>query len=243
MTSWNKCSWQAVHLSNDFLIITVQNSEFKTIAMNVSSSKLVRNWRDPSESNPAKRPCESNAGKSFSESNDGKRGSGSSNVKRPSGSNKGKRPIVIEDDDGSDSSEYSGDSEDSVDKENGEWMILIRRKFKFHPPFVMQEVDLKNLVVENRSIGKCTASFLSKEIEEAIKPDPRVQLFIEGPIWQRKYELGLSDMKIFRAKQMAEERLFGDWAKQYAQLRQYALEFEDENNPETKFKIDVEKMF
>ncbi|GJW22873.1 hypothetical protein Tco_0033495, partial [Tanacetum coccineum] len=47
----------------------------------------------------------------------GKRGSGSSNVKRPSGSNKGKRPIVIEDDDGSDSSEYSGDSEDSDDSD------------------------------------------------------------------------------------------------------------------------------
>ncbi|GJV19936.1 mutator type transposase [Tanacetum coccineum] len=372
--------------------------------------------KGPSESNPAKRPCESNAGKSFSESNDGKRGSGSSNVKRPSGSNKGKRPIVIEDDDGSDSSEYSGDSEDSDDSdfdigdediigdvdvdmddfrkhtdENVEWIECTEKEVQVPPPFDYEEVDLeefgsgtesddpecerkralkklakahrpvdglvysdnfyigqclanKTLIKEmvskiavaqrrqlwlsrndktrmtaecrgkvpvfndggpvckesgplenkpkgdsvkcnkkskkkgqvgesikcpwlvhctksskaetwwvrkfndnhtclqSRSIGKCTASFLSKEIEEAIKPDPRVPIASLKDQLQRKYELGLSDMKIFRAKQMAEERLFGDWAKQYAQLRQYALELK-EKNPETTIKIDVERCF
>ncbi|GKB67073.1 hypothetical protein Tco_0928485 [Tanacetum coccineum] len=45
-----------------------------------------------------------------------------------------------------------------------------------------------------------TASFLSKEIEEAIKPDPRVLIASLKDQLQRKYELGLSDMKIFRAK-------------------------------------------
>ncbi|GJR40745.1 mutator type transposase [Tanacetum coccineum] len=254
----------------------------------------------PSESNPAKRACESNAGKSFSESNDGKRGSGSSNVKRPSGSNKGKRPIVIEDDDGSDSSEYSGDSEDSDDSdfdigdediigdvdvdmddfrkhtdENVEWTECTEKE-QVPPPFDYEEVDLeefgsgtesddpecerkralkklakahrpvdglvysdnfyigqclanKTLIKEmvskivvaqrrqlwlsrneklrmtevcrgKKSIGKCTASFLSKEIEEAIKPDPRVPIASLKDQLQRKYELGLSDMKIFRAK-------------------------------------------
>ncbi|GKA07996.1 mutator type transposase [Tanacetum coccineum] len=332
--------------------------------------------KGPSESNPAKRPCESNAGKSFSESNDGKRGSGSSNVKRPSGSNKGKRPIVIEDDDGSDSSEYSGDSEDSDDSdfdigdediigdvdvdmddfrkhtdENVEWTECTEKEVQVPPPFDYEEVDLeefgsgtesddpecerkralkklakahrpvdglvysdnfyigqclanKTLIkemvskiavaqrrqlwlsrndktrmtaecrgkvpvfndggpvckesgpLENKpkgdsvkcnkkskkkgqvgesikcpcSIGMCTASFLSKEIEEAIKPDPRVPIASLKDQLQRKYELGLSDMKIFRAKQMAEERLFGDWAKQYAQLRQFAIGIERKNS-------------
>ncbi|GKD92265.1 mutator type transposase [Tanacetum coccineum] len=98
----------------------------------------------------------------------GKRGSGSSNVKRPSGSNKGKRPIVIEDDDGSDSSEYSGDSEDSDDSdfdigdediigdvdvdmddfrkhtnENVEWIECTEKEVQVPPPFDYEEVDLE----------------------------------------------------------------------------------------------------
>ncbi|GJZ55318.1 transposase, MuDR [Tanacetum coccineum] len=291
----------------------------------------------------------------------GKRGSGSSNVKRPSGSNKGKRPIVIEDDDGSDSSEYSGDSEDSDDSdfdigdediigdvdvdmddfrkhtdENVEWIECTEKEVQVPPPFDYEEVDLeefgsgtesddpecerkralkklakahrpvdglvysdnfyigqclanktlikemvskiavaqrrqlwlsrndktrmtaecrgkvpvfndggpvckesgplenkpkgdsvkcnkkskkKGQVGESHQMSLCTASFLSKEIEEAIKPDPRVPIASLKDQLQRKYELGLSDMKIFRAKQMAEERLFGDWASKYAQLR------------------------
>ncbi|GKG35125.1 hypothetical protein Tco_0440279, partial [Tanacetum coccineum] len=52
----------------------------------------------------------------------------------------------------------------------------------------------------------------------------------------------MSDMKIFKAKQMAKERVIGDWVKQYEQLRQYALELK-EKNPETTIKIDVERCF
>ncbi|GKC21416.1 mutator type transposase [Tanacetum coccineum] len=138
--------------------------------------------KGPSESNPAKRPCESNAGKSFSESNDGKRGSGSSNVKRPSGSNKGKRPIVIEDDDGSDSSEYSGDSEDSDDSdfdigdediigdvdvdmddfrkhtnENVEWIECTEKEVQVPPPFDYEEVDLEEFGsgTESDDVERC----------------------------------------------------------------------------------------
>ncbi|GJS45944.1 putative reverse transcriptase domain-containing protein [Tanacetum coccineum] len=70
----------------------------------------------------------------------------------------------------------------------------------------------KGQVGESHQMSLCTASFLSKEIEEAIKPDPRVPIASLKDQLQRKYELGLSDMKIFRAKQMAEEKLFGDWA-------------------------------
>ncbi|GJU68674.1 mutator type transposase [Tanacetum coccineum] len=58
---------------------------------------------------------------------------------------------------------------------------------------------------------------------------------------KKKGQVGES-IKCPWAKQMAEEKLFGDWAKQYAQLRQYALELK-EKNPETTIKIDVERCF
>ncbi|GKA27984.1 mutator type transposase [Tanacetum coccineum] len=96
--------------------------------------------------------------------------------------------------------------------------------------------------LQSRTVGKCTASFLSKEVKETIKPNPKVPISALKDQLQRKYELGMSDMKVFMVKQMAEERVIGDWVKQYAQLRQYALELK-EKNPDTTIKIDVERCF
>ncbi|GJX35850.1 mutator type transposase, partial [Tanacetum coccineum] len=91
------------------------------------------------------------------------------------------------------------------------WLVHCTKSSKAETWWVRKFND-NHTCLQSRSIGKCTASFLSKEIEEAIKPDPRVPIASLKDQLQRKYELGLSDMKIFRAKQMAEERLFGDWA-------------------------------
>ncbi|GJY95978.1 transposase, MuDR [Tanacetum coccineum] len=164
--------------------------------------------KGPSESNPAKRPCESNAGKSFSESNDGKRGSGSSNVKRPSGSNKGKRPIVIEDDDGSDSSEYSGDSEDSDDSdfdigdediigdvdvdmddfrkhtdENVEWTECTEKE-QVPPPFDYEEVDLEEFGSGTESDDpECERKRALKKLAKAHRP-------VDGLVYSDNFYIG-----------------------------------------------------
>ncbi|GJZ93063.1 mutator type transposase, partial [Tanacetum coccineum] len=121
------------------------------------------------------------------------------------------------------------------------WLLHCSKSKKAETWWVKKFND-SHTCLQSRSIGKCTASFLSKEIEETIKPNPRVPISALKDQLQRKYELGMSDMKIFRAKQMAEERVIGDWVKQYAQLRQYALELK-EKNPETTIKIDVERCF
>ncbi|GKC91909.1 hypothetical protein Tco_1157351 [Tanacetum coccineum] len=121
------------------------------------------------------------------------------------------------------------------------WLLHCSKSKKAETWWVKKFND-SHTCLQSRSIGKCTASFLSKEIKETIKPNPRVPISALKDQLQRKYELGMSDMKIFRAKQMAEERVIGDWVKQYAQLRQYALELK-EKNPETTIKIDVERCF
>ncbi|GKE28317.1 mutator type transposase [Tanacetum coccineum] len=101
------------------------------------------------------------------------------------------------------------------------WLLHCSKSKKAETWWVKKFND-SHTCLQSRSIGKCTASFLSKEIEETIKPNPRVPISALKDQLQRKYELGMSDMKIFRAKQMAEERVIGDWVKQYAhETRQF----------------------
>ena len=94
--------------------------------------------------------------------------------------------------------------------------------------------------LQTRDVKKCTATFLSKEIEHSIKPNPKIPLAALKDQLQKKYELGVSRQKVFRAKQMAQERVIGDYTKQYANLKQYVLEFK-EKNPDTTIKIEVER--
>nr|GFA87499.1 hypothetical protein [Tanacetum cinerariifolium] len=73
-------------------------------------------------------------------------------------------------------------------------------------------------------VKKCTASFLSKSVEESIKPNPKIPLNALKDQLHKQYEVGISKQKIFRAKKMAQERVEGNNTRQYAQLRDYCLE-------------------
>ncbi|GJT57272.1 mutator type transposase [Tanacetum coccineum] len=55
----------------------------------------------------------------------------------------------------------------------------------------------------------------------------------------KKFEVGVSKQKVFRAKKMAYERVVGSYSQQYAQLRDYCMELK-EKNPNTTVKIEVE---
>nr|GEZ67058.1 hypothetical protein [Tanacetum cinerariifolium] len=94
--------------------------------------------------------------------------------------------------------------------------------------------------LQSRTVRKCTSSFLSREIEETIKPNPKIPLSALKEQLQKKYEIRVSKQKVFRAKQMAEHKVHGDHITQYTQLRQYVLELK-ERNPDTTVKIDVER--
>ncbi|GJV84949.1 ribonuclease H-like domain-containing protein [Tanacetum coccineum] len=99
------------------------------------------------------------------------------------------------------------------------------------------------LVVENRRqlfVSKCTAKLLSKTVEETIKPNPKIPIAALKYQLQNKFELGVSKAKVFRAKQMEQDNVIGDYINQYARLKDYALELQ-EQNPDTTIKIDVER--
>ncbi|GJY19098.1 mutator type transposase [Tanacetum coccineum] len=96
--------------------------------------------------------------------------------------------------------------------------------------------------LQSRKVRKCTTSFLAREIEQSIKPNPKIPLLALKDQIQKKYEIGVSKQKVFRAKQMAQEKVIGDHTTQYSLLRQYVLELK-ERNPDTTVKIDVERNF
>nr|GEX16393.1 transposase, mutator type [Tanacetum cinerariifolium] len=58
-------------------------------------------------------------------------------------------------------------------------------------------------------VKKCTASFLSKSVEESIKPNPKIPLNALKDQLQKQYEVEISKQKVFRAKKMAHERVEG----------------------------------
>ncbi|GJY40675.1 mutator type transposase [Tanacetum coccineum] len=96
--------------------------------------------------------------------------------------------------------------------------------------------------LQSRKVRKCTASFLAIEIEQSIKPNPKIPLLALKDQIQKKYEIGVSKQKVFRAKQMAQEKVIGDHTTQYSLLRRYVLKLK-ERNPDTTVKIDVERNF
>lgn len=94
--------------------------------------------------------------------------------------------------------------------------------------------------LQSRTVKKCTATFLSKEVEETIKPNPKIPVSALKDQLQKKLEIGISNQKVQRAKQMARERVIGDYTKQYAQLRDYLIELQKQN-PDTTVRIDLER--
>lgn len=94
--------------------------------------------------------------------------------------------------------------------------------------------------LQSRTVKKCTATFLAKDVEETIKPNPKIPLAALKDQLQKKYELGVSKMKVYRAKQIAKDKVVGDHTKQFASLRDYLTELAS-NNRGTTIKLDLKR--
>ncbi|GKF28357.1 hypothetical protein Tco_0094699, partial [Tanacetum coccineum] len=80
-------------------------------------------------------------------------------------------------------------------------------------------------------------TFLSREVEESIKPNPKIPLSALKDHLQKKFKVGVSKQKVFRAKKMAYEKVVCNYTQQYAQLRDYCMKLK-EMNPNTTVKIE-----
>ncbi|GJU78506.1 mutator type transposase [Tanacetum coccineum] len=61
--------------------------------------------------------------------------------------------------------------------------------------------------LQSMNVRKCTALFLSREIKETIKPNPKIPLDALRDQLQKKYDIGVSKQKVFRAKQMTQKKI------------------------------------
>ncbi|GJY04260.1 hypothetical protein Tco_0370200 [Tanacetum coccineum] len=96
--------------------------------------------------------------------------------------------------------------------------------------------------LQTRTVNMLTNAFLIDDIEETIKPNPEVPTRALKDQLQKKYQLGVIDNKIYRAKAKASMKVLGDFTEQYALLRDYVLELQ-RTNPDTTVKLDVEICF
>ncbi|GJU80916.1 hypothetical protein Tco_1283281 [Tanacetum coccineum] len=82
--------------------------------------------------------------------------------------------------------------------------------------------------------------FLSKGIVDQVEKNPDIPIRALQEELQRKYELGVSRQKAFRAKAAALNQVKGDYRQQYTMLRDYCLELRRANH-DTTIKIEVER--
>ena len=96
----------------------------------------------------------------------------------------------------------------------------------------------KHSCLNTRKVRSCTATFLSKQIIDQIEMNPEVPVRALQDQLVKKYDVHISEDKVFRAKAVATKVVEGDYTKQYALLRDYVLELQ-KTNPGTTVKIEV----
>ena len=81
--------------------------------------------------------------------------------------------------------------------------------------------------------------FLSEQIVDTVEANPEIPLRALCEMLEKKYQLGLSDMKVHRAKTKALESIKGDFPAQYSCLKDYLHEVHS-RNPNTTVKLQVQ---
>ena len=92
--------------------------------------------------------------------------------------------------------------------------------------------------LNSRKIKAATAKFLSNQIVDQLESNPKVPVKALQEQLMKKYKVGFSKHKIFRAKAKAKKYVVGDCSKQYELLRDYALELQS-TNPDTTVKLEM----
>nr|GEU94423.1 hypothetical protein [Tanacetum cinerariifolium] len=75
--------------------------------------------------------------------------------------------------------------------------------------WVVKTIKDTHKYLQSRIVKKCTASFLSKFVEESIKPNPKIPLNALKDQLQKQYKVWILKQNVFKAKKMAQERVEG----------------------------------
>lgn len=117
--------------------------------------------------------------------------------------------------------------------------VLYASKWKRDIDWTVKTYNKQHHCLQTRDVKACTYKFLSKQIVDQVESNPNIPIRALRDQLQRKYQVGISGMKVFRARHDALKQVRGDYAGQYALLRDYVLELQA-RNPDTTVKVDVE---
>ncbi|CAI9301668.1 unnamed protein product [Lactuca saligna] len=124
------------------------------------------------------------------------------------------------------------------EEEKCPWVIYCS-KWKRDIDWMVKTYTKEHRCLQTRKVKACDYKFLSEHIVQVIETNPKIPIRALREQLQREYQMDISHMKTFRAKQQALKHVQGDYASQYRLLRDYVLEVQA-RNPDTTVKIDVE---
>nr|KAJ0219418.1 hypothetical protein LSAT_V11C300120670 [Lactuca sativa] len=135
----------------------------------------------------------------------------------------------------------SGEGQQEVNNEDEEkcpWSPYAN-KWKRDIKWMVKSYNKEHQCLQTRNVKAFTYKFLAKQIATKVESNPTIPIHALQEQLQRDYQVGLSKMKVFRARTKALNQVRGDYVGQYALLRDYVLELQ-KHNPDTTVKIDVE---
>ncbi|KAL7606030.1 hypothetical protein Lser_V15G16094 [Lactuca serriola] len=118
------------------------------------------------------------------------------------------------------------------------WVLLVS-KWKKDINWTVKTYEKQHTCLQTRKIRACNYKFLSEQIVDTVEANPEIPLRALREMLEKKYQLGLSDMKVHRAKTKALESIRGDFVAQYSCLRDYLQEVQS-RNPNTTVKLQVQ---
>ncbi|KAD3066829.1 hypothetical protein E3N88_34709 [Mikania micrantha] len=118
------------------------------------------------------------------------------------------------------------------------WVMLIS-KVKDSETWIVKTLLNEHKCIPSRDINACTSTFLSSQMLEQIEENPTIPVRVVQEQLQRKYEIGITKTKAYRAKVKAKKVVEGDFISQYALLWDYANQLR-QTNPGTTVRIEVE---
>nr|KAJ0188756.1 hypothetical protein LSAT_V11C900480270 [Lactuca sativa] len=124
------------------------------------------------------------------------------------------------------------------EEEKCPWVIYCS-KWKRDIDWMVKTYTKEHRCLQTRKVKACDYKFLSEHIVQVIETNPKIPIRALQEQLQREYQMDISHMKTFKAKQQALKHVQGDYASQYRLLRDYVLEVQA-RNPDTMVKIDVE---
>nr|KAJ0225055.1 hypothetical protein LSAT_V11C100025760 [Lactuca sativa] len=117
------------------------------------------------------------------------------------------------------------------------WMLHASRSTDASSWYI-KTYEYKHTCMNTRKVKAATTNFMSKQIMDQVESNPTIPVKALQEQLQKKYGVGFSIHKVFRAKADAKKIVVGDYKKQYEVLRDYILELQS-TNPDTTVKLEL----